>query len=65
LLNNDHPTDEKSTNLFLSTAHACKFSEVFPNQIASKNCFARTGYSRLLTKNPEQFDELGIGFDGV
>jgi threonine synthase len=59
--NNDH-SNEKSTNLFLSTAHACKFLDVFGGKM-KENIVLPKQVQSLFNKE-EKFDELGIDFDG-
>lgn len=48
--------------VFLSTAHACKFPEVFPADILAK--IEMPAQVETLRNNPEQYDELGKDFNG-
>ncbi len=58
---NENPTDN-STKVFLSTAHACKFPEVFPVEIQEK--IELPVQVKSLKDNPERYDELGTDFEG-
>ncbi|MES2448682.1 MAG: threonine synthase [Bacteroidota bacterium] len=48
--------------VFLSTAHACKFPEVFPADILAK--IEMPAQVEALRNNPEQYDDLGKDFEG-
>ncbi|RYF20710.1 MAG: threonine synthase [Flavobacteriales bacterium] len=55
--------EESSTaNVFLSTAHACKFPEVFPSHIATK--IDHPSQVQHLKNNPEVYAKLGKDFEG-
>jgi threonine synthase len=56
-----NPIDD-AVKVFLSTAHACKFPEVFPNHIAAKIELPKQ--VEELKKRREQYDELGKDFNG-
>ncbi|TCC94299.1 threonine synthase [Pedobacter frigiditerrae] len=56
----ENPGD-KSAKVFLSTAHACKFPEVFPVDILKKIQLPTQVES--LKNNPELYDELGKDFE--
>ncbi len=56
-----NPTDS-SVKVFLSTAHACKFPEVFPNRIAAEIKLP-VQVSKMKNKL-EHYDELGKDFEG-
>lgn len=58
---NENPTDN-SAKVFLSTAHACKFPEVFPVEIQEK--IELPAQVKSLKDNPERYDELGTDFEG-
>ncbi|RZL50743.1 MAG: threonine synthase [Pedobacter sp.] len=53
--------DDKSAKVFLSTAHACKFPEVFPADILAK--IELPAQVETLKNNPEIYDELGKDFE--
>jgi threonine synthase len=55
----DHPED-KSASVFLSTAHPCKFPEIFPNEIARS--IVIPDEVRTLEGKPKKADSLGIDF---
>lgn len=57
----ENPND-KSVKVFLSTAHACKFPEVFPNDILAAIKLPKQ--VETLKNNPELYDELGNDFVG-
>jgi threonine synthase len=57
----ENPND-KSAKVFLSTAHACKFPEVFPAHILEKIELPKQ--VETLKNNPELYDELGRDFEG-
>ncbi|TKC13157.1 threonine synthase [Pedobacter polaris] len=57
----ENPNDE-SAKVFLSTAHVCKFPEVFPDDILAK--IELPAQVETLKNNPELFDELGKEFEG-
>lgn len=57
----ENPND-KSAKVFLSTAHACKFPEVFPADILAK--IELPAQVETLKNNPEIYDELGKDFEG-
>jgi len=57
----ENPSD-KSAKVFLSTAHACKFPEVFPAEILEK--IKLPAQVESLKNNPEVYDELGRDFEG-
>jgi threonine synthase len=57
----ENPNDG-SAKVFLSTAHACKFPEVFPADILAKIDLPEQVQS--LKNNPELYDELGKDFEG-
>lgn len=48
--------------VFLSTAHACKFPEVFPDDILAE--MELPAQIESLKNNPELYDELGNDFEG-
>jgi threonine synthase len=54
--------DSTVAKVFLSTAHACKFPEVFPADISAKITMPAQVMS--LKNNPELYDELGKDFNG-
>ncbi len=54
--------DDKSAKVFLSTAHACKFPEVLPEEIQNK--IELPTQVRALKNKPEIYDELGKDFRG-
>ena len=56
----ENPND-KSAKVFLSTAHACKFPEVFPADILAK--IELPAQVETLKNNPEIYDELGKDFE--
>jgi threonine synthase len=53
-------TVDNTAKIFLSTAHACKFPEVFPNHIASE--IKLPAQVESLKNKEEQYVELGKGF---
>jgi len=53
--------DEETAKVFLSTAHACKFPEVFPANILAK--IELPAQVETLKNNPEIYDELGKDFE--
>lgn len=53
---------ENTAQVFLSTAHACKFPEVFPADILAK--VALPTQVQSLKNNPEVYNELGKDFEG-
>lgn len=55
----ENPNDA-SAKVFLSTAHACKFPEVFPTDILTK--IGLPTQVETLKNNPELYDELGKDF---
>jgi len=56
----DHP-EEKSTAVFLSTAHACKFPDIFPVDIAEK--IEIPEQVKTLENKSKQADQLGVDFN--
>ncbi|QIL39848.1 threonine synthase [Pedobacter sp. HDW13] len=58
---NENPADE-SAAVFLSTAHACKFPDIFPDEIASKIEIPEQVTD--LESKPKQADQLGVDFEG-
>ena len=56
----ENPEDE-SAAVFLSTAHACKFPDIFPENIASKIVIPEQ--VTALEMLPKHADKLGIDFD--
>ncbi|WP_443936823.1 hypothetical protein [Pedobacter sp. MW01-1-1] len=54
--------EDKSAAVFLSTAHACKFPDIFPSDIAAK--IEIPEQVKSLESRPKRADELGIDFDG-
>ncbi|WP_343522997.1 threonine synthase [Pedobacter sp.] len=57
----ENPTDE-SAAVFLSTAHACKFPDIFPADIAVK--IEIPEQVTALESKPKQADQLGVDFEG-
>ncbi|TDG35384.1 threonine synthase [Pedobacter changchengzhani] len=57
----ENPLDE-SAAVFLSTAHACKFPDIFPEDIAAK--IEIPGQVKTLESKPKHADKLGIDFEG-
>ncbi|MGM9477610.1 threonine synthase [Pedobacter sp. GSP4] len=57
----ENPADE-SAAVFLSTAHACKFPDIFPEDIAAK--IEIPEQVTALESKPKQADQLGIDFEG-
>jgi threonine synthase len=53
---------DESAKVFLSTAHACKFPEVFPVDILEKIELPQQVQS--LKNSSELYDELGKDFEG-
>jgi threonine synthase len=58
---NENPTDE-SAAVFLSTAHACKFPDIFPVDIAAK--IEIPEQVKALESKPKHADQLGVDFEG-
>jgi len=58
---NENPTDE-SAAVFLSTAHACKFPDIFPADIAAK--IEIPEQVKALESRPKHADQLGTDFEG-
>jgi len=58
---NENPTDE-SAAVFLSTAHACKFPDIFPADIAAK--IEIPEQVKALESKPTHADQLAIDFEG-
>jgi threonine synthase len=58
---NENPTDN-SAAVFLSTAHACKFPDIFPADIAAK--IEIPEQVKTLESRPKHADQLGVDFDG-
>jgi len=58
---NENPSDE-SAAVFLSTAHACKFPDIFPARIAAK--IEIPEQVKTLESRPKHADQLGVDFDG-
>ncbi|KIA95416.1 threonine synthase [Pedobacter kyungheensis] len=58
---NENPADE-SAAVFLSTAHACKFPDIFPEAIAAK--IEIPEQVTALESKPKQADQLGVDFEG-
>lgn len=58
---NENPTDE-SAAVFLSTAHACKFPDIFPADIAAK--IEIPEQVKALESKPKHADQLGVDFEG-
>lgn len=52
--------DQQSTKVFLSTAHPCKFPEVFNNEIKLK--IEPPTQVNVLYHKPEKFEEMGTAF---
>ncbi|RYD76078.1 MAG: threonine synthase [Sphingobacteriales bacterium] len=57
----ENPVDE-SAAVFLSTAHACKFPDIFPVDIAAK--IEIPEQVTALESKPQHADQLGIDFEG-
>lgn len=57
----ENPEDE-SAAVFLSTAHACKFPDIFPVDIAAK--IEIPEQVTALESKPQHADQLGIDFEG-
>jgi len=57
----ENPQDA-SAAVFLSTAHACKFPDIFPENIAAK--IEIPGQVTALEKLPKHADKLGVDFEG-
>lgn len=57
----ENPQDE-SASVFLSTAHACKFPDIFPENIAAK--IEIPEQVTALEKLPKHADKLGVDFEG-
>lgn len=57
----ENPSDG-SAAVFLSTAHACKFPDIFPAEIASK--IEIPEQVRALESKPKHADQLGVDFEG-
>ncbi|MBO9676024.1 MAG: threonine synthase [Sphingobacteriaceae bacterium] len=58
---NENPADE-SAAVFLSTAHACKFPDIFPKEIAAK--IEIPEQVTALENKPKQADQLDVDFEG-
>lgn len=58
---NENQADE-SAAVFLSTAHACKFPDIFPEAIAAKIEIPEQVIA--LESKPKQADQLGVDFEG-
>lgn len=58
---NENQADE-SAAVFLSTAHACKFPDIFPEAIAAK--IEIPEQVTALESKPKQADQLGVDFEG-
>ncbi|KLT64799.1 threonine synthase [Pedobacter sp. BMA] len=54
--------EDRSAAVFLSTAHACKFPDIFPEDIAAK--IEIPEQVTALVGKPKQADQLGIDFEG-
>jgi threonine synthase len=57
----ENPTNE-SAAVFLSTAHACKFPDIFPADIAAK--IEIPEQVKALENKPKHADQLGVDFEG-
>jgi threonine synthase len=57
----EHPED-KSSAIFLSTAHPCKFPEIFPDEIL--NAIIIPHEVKALEGKPKKADKLGTKFSG-
>ena len=57
----ENPEDQ-STAVFLSTAHACKFPDIFPIDIAAK--IEIPAQVSVLESLPQYADKLGVDFEG-
>jgi len=57
----ENPEDESAT-VFLSTAHACKFPDIFPVDIAAKIKIPEQ--VTALESKPQHADKLGVDFEG-
>jgi len=55
-------TADESAAVFLSTAHACKFPDIFPEEIAAK--IEIPEQVTALESKPKQADQLGVDFEG-
>jgi len=58
---NENPADE-SAAVFLSTAHACKFPDIFPEEIAAK--IEIPEQVKTLESKAKHADQLGVDFEG-
>ncbi|WP_293787492.1 threonine synthase [uncultured Pedobacter sp.] len=58
---NENPADS-SAAVFLSTAHACKFPDIFPSEIAAK--IEIPAQVKTLESKPKHADQLDVGFEG-
>lgn len=58
---NENPADE-SAAVFLSTAHACKFPDIFPEEIAAK--IEIPEQVKTLENKAKHADQLGVDFEG-
>jgi len=58
---NENPADN-SAAVFLSTAHACKFPDIFPTNIAGK--IEIPVQVKALESKPKHADQLGVDFEG-
>ncbi|RZK18919.1 MAG: threonine synthase [Pedobacter sp.] len=54
--------EDKSAAVFLSTAHACKFPDIFPVEIAAK--IEIPEQVKALESKPHHADQLGVDFQG-
>jgi len=55
-------SSDNSAAVFLSTAHACKFPDIFPANIAAK--IEIPEQVTALESKPKQADQLGVDFEG-
>ena len=55
-------SSDNSAAVFLSTAHACKFPDIFPANIAAK--IEIPEQVTALENKPKQADQLGVDFEG-
>jgi len=58
---NENPADQ-SAAVFLSTAHACKFPDIFPADIAAK--IEIPEQVKALESKPKHADQLSVDFEG-
>ncbi|TCD10805.1 threonine synthase [Pedobacter frigidisoli] len=54
--------DDESAAVFLSTAHACKFPDIFPKEIAAKIKIPEQ--VKALESKPQHADKLNVDFEG-